>query len=701
MTVELERLVNTQWGGKILYSHGTNNSRGVAILFKKKSTIRNLGSQADSSGRQLIVKIQIESEQILLANIYAPNTDEPEFFTGFFNTLEQELTDKNELIIGGDFNLVLDIKMDKRGGNPITHKKSLQVIESFMQDLSLSDIWRFQHKHEKKFMWKNCNPTLVMVRLDFFLTSYGLLDKLLSTDILSSIQSDHDIPVLIYQHSNMKRGPGFWKFNTSLLQDEDYCSEAIQKINEIKAQKYDGPAEKLDNINMEMRGFTIKYATRKKKSETNKLQVIEHKIETINQDLAADEPLFNVKSNTNQLASLQREREEILKNKMKGAMIRTRREWLEHGESSSKYFFSLEKANYKRKNRFQLLLDDGSIIMKNSEILKEQHKFYQELYHSADLNMEELEQYLEGIEFEQVTQDDNQMLIQEISLQELKETLWDMPPDKVPGPEGFPPEYYRKFFSELGQLLLYVIQDASQQGFSRNISRGTISLMEKEGKNMMKISDWRPLSLLNTEFKLLSKILAERLNRVLLKIIHPDQCGFIKGGNLQDNILDLISATEYAEQENIPMILVNYDFKKAFDMVEWKVLFKIIKKFGFHDQYINMIENLFKGMTTCTTNCGFASEKISITRGLLQGSSISSSLFLLVVEVLGQKLRQKEKIEGISLEGGYQKKHGQYADDLWALIKDKQTCFIHLMDTVGEYCRYTGLKINYDKTQMV
>ena len=275
-----------------------------------------------------------------------------------------------------------------------------------------------------------------------------------------------------------------------------------------------------------------------------------------------------------------------------------------------------------------------------------------------------------------------------------------MPADKVPGTEGFPPEFIRKFYPELKSLVFQVVVDAAKNGFSISVRMGIISLMEKEHRDLLQLKNWRPLSLLNTEYKLLSKILSNRIKKVLPTIIHVDQSGFQKGKSLTDNIIDLIMALEICDREQIPILLISFDFEKAFDRVEWSVLFHIMKHFGFCEEYIDMIQSMFKGIESCTVNCGYASEYISISRSLRQGCPISANLFLLIVEVLGQKIRQNVELQGIFINNVH-KKHAQYVDDLWTLIKATQKNLDTLMQIMDNFNDATGFKINYDKTQVL
>ena len=609
--------------------------------------------------------------------------------------------DIENVIIGGDFNLVMDLQKDKTGGRNITHTLARQTIQSLQHELNLIDIWREQHKQENNYTWKRLNPEPILERLDFFLISKGLLGNIINTGIHTGIKSDHDMPYLIFAPSKHKQGPGFWKFNTTLLEDKEYIDQTVKLIREEKAKKYKNIMEKWDCIKLSIRGHTIQYSSRKKRSRNNKLVALERKLKMLYQDLIDGSEIFSSENIKTQIGKVEQDIQEIVEYKLRGSMIRSRKDWHNNGEKKSKFFFNLEKSNYKKKNRYQIRLGTtGEITNDRDKILQEQYLFYENLYTSEHVELSD--SFFDDINIPKLTEADNDLLIEPITMEEIKGILWEMKKDKVPGTEGFPPEFYRTFWEEVKHILTQVIIDAAKEGFTQTVRRAIIALMEKANKDLLDISCWRPLSLCNTDLKILSKLLAHRLNKVLPKIIHNDQTGFLKNRGLTDNVIDLISAVEHCELNEIDALLVSYDLEKAFDRVEWNVLLKIMQKFGFHQEYIEMIKTLLTGLESCTINCGFTSPYINVTRGLMQGSPISSSLFLLTVEILGLKIRQNPNIEGIQVDEAIKdKKIGQYADDLWSLIKASQENLNNLLKTVQNFCAGTGLRINYNKTQIV
>lgn len=217
-----------QWGGPVFYSHGTNASKGVAILFRKNFNVNIITSEHDQEGRRVIVRFNYEDFQLLACNVYGPNTDQPDFFIETFHDIAK--LSKDNVILGGDFNLVLDLDIDKRGGRNTTHLKARQVIKDFMEDLSLTDVWRCKTIQLKEYTWQRDN---IKVRLDFFLISSNLVQLVNQAQILDSYSlSDHNFPFISIEFTHNPKGRGYWKFNTSLLRDKEYVAIINQLIDE-------------------------------------------------------------------------------------------------------------------------------------------------------------------------------------------------------------------------------------------------------------------------------------------------------------------------------------------------------------------------------------------------------------------------------------------------------------------------------------
>ena len=228
-------LWRSEWGYEALFSCCSGSSAGVAILFNNNFNLDILKTFSDPSGRFIICDIKTTEKHLTIANIYAPNEDNPDFFEHFFDHLYDFRCE--EIILGGDFNLVLDVEKDKKGGLPKTYQNALKVINQKCGDLDLIDIWRTLHPNNRRYTWHRRKPE-IHCRLDFFLISSSIVCDTNLADILPGYKTDHSmIQLTIVLHHN-PRGRGLWRLNTSLLKDEEYV-EQIKIVIEQTRKEYE------------------------------------------------------------------------------------------------------------------------------------------------------------------------------------------------------------------------------------------------------------------------------------------------------------------------------------------------------------------------------------------------------------------------------------------------------------------------------
>ena len=180
-----------EWGGKTIWSHRTTNSKGVAIAFKRNLEISVLNIFRDKDGRYLFAQIALKQKMLCLANVYGPNNDNPHVFSNFFNDLNNFLS--YDVILGGDFNLILNNDLDKIGGaSQHSNYKAREVVRSHMRAMNLSNSFRIFHPFMKTFTRIQITP-FTASKLDFFLESNSLPRFTQSINVLPSIRSDHRV----------------------------------------------------------------------------------------------------------------------------------------------------------------------------------------------------------------------------------------------------------------------------------------------------------------------------------------------------------------------------------------------------------------------------------------------------------------------------------------------------------------------------
>ena len=336
----------------------------------------------------------------------------------------------------------------------------------------------------------------------------------------------------------------------------------------------------------------------------------------------------------------------------------------------------------------------GNLVQGSDKVLEVQKDFYKNLYTKDPL-----------IGFNMINNTEKKLdstlltlMESELTLEELTQAIKEMPRKKCPGYDGLMAGVYKMFWNKLKQLLLNCYLYAKRNSCLHPTARiGILSLIPKKDKCRKKVANWRPISLLNTNFKILSKAIANRLKLTFTDLIDEDQTGFIRGKLISQNIRTMLDVMQYTWLKRIPTLVVSVDFQKAFDRVDYGSLYKILAFFGFGDKFIGWIKLLFSHMNLSVTNDGYCSEYWSPTCGLFQGNPVAPFLFLFLTEILAIKLKENPKVEGIEMKG-IRFLLSQFADDMDLFIKAKETVWQEVMSIFDFYEAQTGMKISYQKT---
>ena len=224
--------------------------------------------------------------------------------------------------------------------------------------------------------------------------------------------------------------------------------------------------------------------------------------------------------------------------------------------------------------------------------------------------------------------------------------------------------------------------------------RGVITCIPKGDKPRQYLKNWRPITLLNTDYKLLSACLANRLKNNLHQIISSSQKGFLKDRFIGENTRLVYDIMQYLEQQNKKGLIVMADFEKAFDSVEWEYLEKTLKAYNFGDTFISWFKTLYSEPESCVINCRHFSEFFKLERGC---DPLSPYLFLLAIEPLAISMKNNTEMEGIKV-GEIVYKVGQYADDTFLLLDGEETSLRTALQIFKDFEQCSGLKLNIEKT---
>ena len=243
-----------------------------------------------------------------------------------------------------------------------------------------------------------------------------------------------------------------------------------------------------------------------------------------------------------------------------------------------------------------------------------------------------------------------------------------MEPNKTPGTDGIPAEFYKVFWNDIKSFFLASINASYAKGcLSISQRRGLITLIPKKDKSLRYIKNWRPISLLNCDYKIAAKSIASRIKRVLPSVINNDQTGFQKNRFIGENIRLLNSILSYTDIEQLPGLLLFIDFEKAFDTLEWTFVEKSLKYYNFGNSLISWFKLFYTDISSSIQNNGWTSDFFNLSRGVRQGCPLSSYLFILCAEILGAAIRRDKQIHGIRISDK-ECKVSQYADDTTLIL---------------------------------
>ena len=377
----------------------------------------------DKNGRVLVVNLTVQEEEFRFANIYAPNDQnlQVDFYSHLTSMLRPYVN--LNLVLGGVFNCPLE-NIDKKGVKDINSRKNaIQSIVEMNNNLNLVDI----------------------CRLDYWLISKHLIPRTSNTDVKSYYESDHS-PIyaeIQYKNNTKSSGPGFWKFN-----NEEFVTHLKFFLTHAKEKHRDIEDKRLywEMIKMEIRDFCIRFSKRLAKANKKKEIDLLCRLKQLNERRDQNQ------QDTNLVVEAERVRLELQKiaqHKTKGAIIRSKARWYEHGERNSKYFMNLEKRAHERKHIVKLKTKENEYLEEPNKILFEMENFYKTFSSSQtsdDTFNASAPPFLNCNNIKRLDGDHQKACEGLITEEECLSALKQFSKNKTPGSDGLTAEFYLCFW---------------------------------------------------------------------------------------------------------------------------------------------------------------------------------------------------------------------------------------------------------------
>ena len=303
-----------------------------------------------------------------------------------------------------------------------------------------------------------------------------------------------------------------------------------------------------------------------------------------------------------------------------------------------------------------------------------------------------------SIEQIQRLSNDSKELGKDITFQELSSAVSKLKKDKSPGCDGLTAEFYQFLWSHIGETYYMALKEAIAMGqLHLSARRGIITLIPKKDRNVFILKNWRPLTMLTINYKILAIVLADRIKVVLPYLISEDQTGFMSGRQITTTIRRTMDIMDLANSLETPGYLICADFVKCFDLISYEGIRGSLSYFSFPERYIHYVDLLLNGFESCVTNNGYLSDWFEVTRSCHQGCPLAPYLMLICGETMAIMMKQScRPLEILDIPNTI----AQFADDTQLFTqneaKDLETVtenFAMLKDSIG-------FEINVDKTHL-
>ena len=601
----------------------------------------------------------------MLLNIYAPSGTDKKYERShlFGQDMFKALTLDSGApwIIGGDWNCVLNI-IDIEGGVGFGQKVS-PVLKDLVRSYNLCDVFRHQFPRTEEFTFFRAGKA--PSRLDRFYISRSLVLGLSETFHLASLSDHCGLFMrlsLSLQLKSLPKNPRrtYWKLNNSILNDDEFLPSFValwEGISEFKLQLTDC-AEWWDKCaKPELREFCIGFSINRKRRRNDTKKFLLSYLKVV-----------LVRKNWDEVAMVKEELDVMLLSDSMGVVIRSRFHQNSECEKASLYHAAREAKN--DKNNLSKLKINGEVVTDKKKIEEKVVHFFTALFnghHDANLvdtgvpfvpDLTDLNEFLVGLG--KLSDVESEKLHKDITIEELTTVVENSENNKSPGLDGLSYEFYKAVWPVISSDLMQVLQcqidrlqliDSNTVGATRLTSKVT---------GVPQVDELRPITLLNCDYKLLTKLFVLRMIPIMIFIIKSGQLCSVGGRNILFGVSNILSCIQYIKQKKLGASLISLDFFKAYDRVLIDFLILVMKEMNFSDKFCNWIKMLHRGAKTkCILQ--WLTDAINVSFSIRQGDPIAMLLFIIYIEPL--LLYLERAVVGLKLSG-FPQSIDAYCDDV-------------------------------------
>lgn len=378
---------------------------------------------------------------------------------------------------------------------------------------------------------------------------------------------------------------------------------------------------------------------------------------------------------------------------------KARLKWLGEGDANTSFFQA--SIRIRRRHNNILALRCGDAWVEGVQEIKETvTNHFQEIYSDSFSNRPRLD----GLHFNQISAEDNLMLAASFSEEEIREAVWSCDGGKSPGPDGFNFNFIKSCWDFLHKEVCDLVQEFYTNGkLPRGVSSSFVALIPKND-NPQTISEYRPICLIGCIYKIISKLLALRLKKVLGGVISTCQSAFLPNRQILDGVVVVNEVVDLAKRANKSCFVLKVDFEKAYDYVSWSYLEYMFERMGFCEKWrVWMHACICSGSFSVLIN-GSPTKEVHVAKGLRQGDPLAPFLFLIAVEGLSALVSRASELglyHGFKVGGEESIALLQYADDTILLGEANWDNLCALKSIMRGFELVSGLKVNFLKSSLM
>ena len=708
------------WQGHAFWNKGTSASRGVGVLIRLGAPVRDVTlTTQDDHGRLLRVDLTCASTPLTIICVYAPAEVGPTQTSFFRSSLMPIIPADRKVLLGGDFNCIAEDR-DRLPPTATSHRRHGHTTGLSHVELrfALTDIWRDNHPSDIDFTHTSVS-TGTSARLDRWLISHSLRTLVRSTSIVHGFPGDHCAVAVSLACEGDSRGPGLWCFPLSLLQDEPFARFLSHHILHFLATNQLHPTSlnrrtRWDMLKTSIRDVTQQYsllAARARNKADRRLQSATR----IAKAAYIANPTDPITLET--WCKTHHDLQSTLHRAATSAALRAGAVWQDFGEQPTHFFhwIAAERARATHLTTISphatatpISLDTPAGRTRGAALLVATFSSDSPtgLFHPRPTDTSAQALLLDSVDT-RLPPTSTLEMDNPITTADLLAALRTTSRGKRPGSDGLPYEFYQHFWPVLGNELSLVLDEGltapSTPSLSASQRQGLITLLFKGGPASQRdcIDAYRPITLLNTDAKLLAKALALRWGPHLTKVIDVTQTGFLPGRFIGDNILAHLEEVDYLEATHQPGCMVFLDFAKAYDRLDRSWLRLCMHRLGFGPGAMRYLDLLLADTEARVLFNGWRTAPFPVRSGVPQGSPLSPLLYVVAAQPLASRLRLltiQGLLHPIRLpDGTWAPVSHQHADDTTLHVRSVRDVCIALHDGIEVFAAASGAALQLPK----